>query len=77
MPVNLPDDFFLPPPERGDDWPDDPELRRGVEWLRGFLDPADWKKRRMAAANRLYETALNRIDPDDPGRFFAESDIFG
>lgn len=78
MDFEFPDDFFVPPLVRGDDWPDNPELRRAVDWLKTFLPEADWHKRREAAARRLYQAALS--DPGDPtgkGRFFAETDTFG
>jgi hypothetical protein len=76
MPVDIPDDFFTPPAERDDAWPDHPELRRAVEWLKGYMTEQEWRTRRMAAANRLYDATLGRLDPADRGRFFAEADVF-
>lgn len=67
MTVEFPDSFLRPPDRRTDDWPDEPELRRAVDWLKGFLPDAEWKQRRQAAVNRLYNTALGRIDADDGG----------
>lgn len=77
MPNNFPESFFEPPPRRTEDWPDNPELRNAVDWLRGYIPDAEWRKRRQAAANRLYDTALGRIDADDKGRYFTEQDTFG
>jgi hypothetical protein len=41
---NLPDDFFGPPTERHDSWEDNPDLRRGVDWLKSFVSESEWKK---------------------------------
>ena len=78
MPINFPEDFFDPPTQRPADWSDDPDLRRGLDWLKSFMAEAEWKARRRAVAERLYDTALQRItDPSDKGRFFPESDVIG
>jgi hypothetical protein len=78
MPIDFPNDFFDPPTERPANWPDDPDLRRAVGWLKSIMTETEWKQRRDAAANRLYDAALQRLDdPSGKGRFFAESDTFG
>lgn len=77
MPIDIPEDFFSPPAERDHSWPDHPELRRAVEWLKGYMTEREWHKRRMAAAHRLYDAALGRLDPAGKGRLFAEADVFG
>jgi hypothetical protein len=73
---DLPDGFIGPPAERDDSWPDNPDLRRGVDWLKSFMTESDWKRRREAAADRLYAAALQKND-DPKGRFFAETDTLG
>ena len=78
MPIEFPDDFFDPPTRRPANRDDDPELRLGVDWLKSFMTEAEWKARRHRVAERLYSTALQRIDdPTDNGRFFPESDVLG
>jgi len=78
MPIDFPDDFFQPPLERPANWPEDPDLRRAVGWLKSFISEDEWRQRRKAAANRLYAAALQRLDnPNDKGRFFTESDTVG
>lgn len=73
---DFPPDFFDPPDERPAEWPDEPNVRRAVEWFRSTLTPADWSARRAAAADRLYDAALQRL-PDPQGRYFSEADTFG
>lgn len=78
MSFNFPNDFFDPPPNRDESWPDHPELRRAVDWLKSFMSEKDWIKRRETAAKRLYAAALGQLnDPTGKGRFFAENDTFG
>lgn len=78
MDVEFSNDFFEPAPDRHEGWPDHPELRRAVEWLKTFMSERDWAERREAAARRLYEAALGKLeDPTGKGRFFAENDTFG
>jgi hypothetical protein len=77
MTLEIPNDFFEPPSVRDETWPDYPDLRRGVEWFKGFMTEAEWKSRRLAAAKRLYDAALGRLDAGDKGRFFAEGDTLG
>jgi hypothetical protein len=73
---NFPDGFFGPPTRRDDSWKDNPDLRRGVDWLKSFMSDSDWTRRRNAAVDRLYAAALQELD-DSKGRFFAEADMFG
>jgi hypothetical protein len=61
------DEFFRAPSDRPDDWPDDPEVRAAVEWLKSFLRAGEWKARRAAAADHFYDAALQRL-PDRKGR---------
>src|SRR6266540_3098604 len=78
MGFEIPPGFFDPPPVRPDCWPDNPNVRRTVDWFRGFISETEWAQRREAAARRLYSAALG--EPDDPsgkGRFFSERDTFG
>src|SRR6202045_2017721 len=72
---DLPDALFGPPSERDESCPDHPEVRRAVDWLKSFMSDADWRRRRAAAANGLYEAALGR-DLDAKGRFFSEAETF-
>ena len=77
-PHPFPDDFFTPPTTRGEEWPDNPQLRRAVDWFRSFMSVAEWEERRLAAAQRLYDAALQRPSAiAGKGRFFAETDTFG
>lgn len=77
MDFEFPADFFDPPAERPEWWPDDPDLRRAVDWFRSFMPEAKWPARREAAARRLYETAVGQVKDGDKGRFFSENDVFG
>jgi hypothetical protein len=56
----FPEDFFDPPAVRPDTWPDNPDLRRAVGWFKSFMSEVEWKQRRLAAAQRLYDAALGR-----------------
>ena len=73
--VEIPDDFFDPPETRPDTWPDNPDLRRAVDWLKSFMPAREWQQRRLAATQRLYEAALGQLE-DKKGRFFREADTF-
>lgn len=79
MDIAVPDDFFDPQPGQDKIWPDDPELRRAVNWFKSFIPEKDWIARRKMAAKRLYTTAaLGRlVDSEKKGRFFSDSDVFG
>lgn len=58
-------------------WPNDPDLRRGVDWLLTFVKPEDWKRRRFAALQRFVDSAAGSShDATGKGRFFDERDQF-
>ncbi len=73
----LPEGFFGPPATRDETWRDNPDLRRGLDWLKSFMSDADWKRRREAAVDRLYAAALQQLEDGPKGRFFAETDTLG
>lgn len=73
----FPTGFFDPPATRPDFWPDNPELRRAVDWFKSFIPEEDWIKRRENAARRLYLSARGVADPSGDGRFFDSKDSFG
>ena len=56
--IEFPADFFDPPDPRPDDWRDNIELRRAVDWFRSFVPLDKWVKRREDIARRLYRSAL-------------------
>lgn len=60
------------------DWPEDVELRSGVNWLLAFLEPEDWKRRRFATLQRFLDSASGESarEASDKGRFFDERDQF-
>lgn len=72
----IPEDFFGFDGERGEDWPDHPEVRRAVEWLRGAMPPDEWVERRLKAARTMYEPVVNGVEPGKTGRFFEPRDTF-
>ncbi|MDM0010151.1 hypothetical protein QTI51_37320 [Variovorax sp. J22G73] len=73
--LTYPPDFFDPPDPRPDFWPDNPDLRRAVDWFKSFISPQQWVQRREQAARRLYLSALGI--GDEGGRFFDAKDSFG
>lgn len=73
--LQFPPDFFDPPVLRPDEWPDNTELRRAVEWFKSFISPQQWIQRREQAARRLYLSAMGIGSGD--GRFFDAKDGFG
>lgn len=73
--LEFPPDFFDPPEHRPDAWPDNPELRRAVEWFKSFMSHEQWIQRRERAARSLYLSAMG-VDSGD-GRFFDTKDSFG
>lgn len=73
--LKFPPDFFDPPNPRPVDWPDNPQLRRAVEWFKSFMPPQQWIERREKAARRLYAGALGVTVGD--GRYFDSKDGFG
>lgn len=75
--IEFPPDFFDPPDPRPDDWRDNTELRRAVDWFRSFIPPGKWVKRREDIARRLYRSALGEAELGGDGRFFDSKDSFG
>lgn len=73
----IPAEAFGPPPERDELTPDNPDLRRAVDWLKSYMDPEDWRRRRNAAFTRLYAAAYGLPAEDERGRFFDDTDTFG
>lgn len=60
-----------------DDWVEDLDVRRAVDWFTSFLKPMDWKRRRFAAFTQFVEAATGELkEPTDKGRFFDEKDRF-
>lgn len=72
----IPEDFFDFDGDRPEWWPDHPDVRRAVEWLRGYIEPAEWRQRRLAAAQRVYQLIINGAEPGTTGRFFDARDSF-
>lgn len=75
MTVKIAPNFFevdLRPPG----WPDDPDLRRAVDWLASFMPAAEWQRRRFAALERFINAATGNLasDPSGVGRFFSADD---
>lgn len=52
-PIEIPEDFFNFDGERLEEWPDNPDIRQAVDWMRGYIGEAEWKRRRLAAARRV------------------------
>lgn len=75
-PPTMPEGVFGPPAERGPDWPDNPDLRAAVDWLKSFMAPEDWHARRVAAFVLLHRRAYGMRDPEEKGRFFDARDMF-
>ena len=73
----IPDDFFEFEGERTGDWPDSLDVRRAVEWFRSGIPADEWKRRRLAAAKRMYGLIINGTEPGESGRFFESRDSFG
>ena len=71
-PIDILEDFFDFEGERPDNWPDDPDVRRAVEWSRGHIGDGAWKERRLAAGRRVYDLIVNGAKPGTTGRFFDE-----
>lgn len=76
MDIELPDDFFEPPPEGERQHPDNPDIRRAVEWFKSYMTPEGWIARRHAIAIELYRGTLGKSS-DPKGAFFKEEDKFG
>src|ERR1700691_2652978 len=77
QPLVIPPEAFGSPTERDKTWPDYPDLRRTVDWLKGFMGPSEWRTRRDAAFIRLYGAALGLPAHDGKGRYFNDTDTFG
>ncbi len=77
MSYDFPEDFFDPPVERPSDWEADPDVRRALDWCLSFISADEWKRRRLAVANRLYDAALGVIQADDKGKLYNQKDSFG
>lgn len=60
-----------------DEWVEDADLRRAVDWFISFLKAAEWEGRRFAAFTQFVEVATGeRKEPVGKGRFFDEKDRF-
>lgn len=58
-------------------WSDDPDLRRGVDWLLSFVEKDAWHRRRFAALQHFIDSAAGSSpDPSGRGRFFDDKDRF-
>lgn len=77
QPIDIPPEHFGPPPERGPEWPDFPELRAATDWLKSFMQPGEWDRRRKAIYIRFYASAFNLGPFDEAGRFFDGADMSG
>jgi hypothetical protein len=75
-PIEIPEDFFDFEGKRPEEWPDNSDIRRVVEWMRGYIGETEWKRRRLAAARRVYHLIVNGAEPGTTGRFFDERDSF-
>ncbi len=62
--IEVPEQLFSSPNPRG--WPDDPDLRRAVDWLKGYVGD-DWPRRRLAAFARLHASAVGDDGFDEKG----------
>jgi hypothetical protein len=76
-PIDIPLEHFGPPPERGPEWPDFPELRAATDWLKRFMQPGEWEQRRRSIYIRFYASAFNLGPLDEAGRFFDAADMSG
>ncbi len=72
--IEVPEQLFSSPNPRG--WPDDPDLRRAVDWLKGYVGD-DWPRRRLAAFARLHASAVGDDGFDEKGQFFDTGDTLG
>ena len=69
-----------PPRERSEDWPDDPDVRRFTEWLRGLIPAKEWEQRRLAHFFALYGAGMpvdRERTPELPFTFDAGEDRGG
>lgn len=77
MSVQIAPNFFevdLRPPG----WPDDPDLRRAVDWFTSFMSADEWRSRRFAVLERFLNAATCSLAEDTAGvgRFFSADDQF-
>ena len=72
----IPEDFFEFEGERPEFWEDNHDVRRAVEFFKGFITPDEWRRRRLAVVQRVYQLIINGAEPGDTGRFFDERDSF-
>lgn len=75
--LEFPEDFFDPPKDRPEAWPDNPDLRRAVDWFKSFIPEAEWKVRRVKAATALYQCEIGTADSLGDGRAYNTRDTFG
>ena len=54
-PIDFPEALFTPPSNRKEAWPDFPDLRTAVDWLKTSMPAEEWRSRRNAACRRLLE----------------------
>lgn len=70
-----------PPKDRPAAWPDDPDVRRVMEWLRSLIPSEEWKARRFAHVSKLHGVGIyfeSREDmPNLPQTYVADEDIGG
>lgn len=76
-PIEFPEALFTPPSNREDAWPDFPDLRTTVDWLKTFMTAEEWRSRRNAACRRLLEPAFGLPPREGKGRFYDVTDTFG
>ena len=54
-----------------------PDLKRGVEYFKSLIKPAEWVARRAIVAKRFYQSLIGELDdPTGKGKFFDDSDLF-
>jgi hypothetical protein len=70
-----------PPKDRSERWPDDPDIRRSMEWLRSLIPSAEWKQRRFAHVSKLHGVGTTypsrEAVPSLPHTYVADEDIGG
>ena len=76
-PIAIPPEAFEPPAIRDANWPDYPELRSAVDWLKTCIGQQQWETRRNAAYIRLYGASMGIPPTDGKGRYFDDTDTFG
>jgi len=70
--LKFPPDLFAPADPRPDSWPDNPDLRRAVDWFKSFIPPQQWVQRREQAARRLYLSAMGIGNEGEPRRWLID-----